>query len=382
MPSAQPRRLALSMVIALVATTVCLGAAGTASAAPARGPWKFERISAHVQQAGRTSSEQTPMVYHGGVNGVAVTTGAPKVYLVFWGSQWGRASRNSQGWLRFSNDPARMAPILQRLYAGLGTDGEGWSTNLSQYCQGPSLAYGATTCADVAGVQNIPVPTNGVLANVWYDSSTSQPSHRATCTDNAGRTQQCSTGPTANALAGEALRAELHFNINSETALRDAQIVIVSPPNAHPDGFNLNLSNGSSDFCAWHDYTGSSDYSLARQNHPGTRTVAFTNLPYIPDAGAACGADFVSAATDGITIVASHEYAETLTDQYPEYVSGGWYDDGASGNEVADACSWNADTPSNGGDGAGAGPVTLATGTFVLEATWSNAADRCVLQAP
>src|SRR4051812_6830163 len=32
--------------------------------------------------------------YGGGVDGIGVTTGHPKVYLVFWGSQWGSASTN------------------------------------------------------------------------------------------------------------------------------------------------------------------------------------------------------------------------------------------------------------------------------------------------
>src|SRR5690349_2745355 len=39
----------------------------------------------------------TNLTYGGGVNGVGVTTGAPKVYLVFWGTQWGSAGTNAKG---------------------------------------------------------------------------------------------------------------------------------------------------------------------------------------------------------------------------------------------------------------------------------------------
>lgn len=377
MSSTLLRRLGLSAFVLTLIGVGFLQITPHAGAATVPGPKKFERITSYAHKAARASVSQAPMAYHGGVDGVAVNVGAPKVYVVFWGSQWGQASRSAAGWLRFSNDPAHMAPVIQRLYAGLGTAGEGWSTVLSQYCQAPGLQNGATSCNNVAGAQHIPVPTNGALADVWYDNTTRQPSRRATCTN--GGAHQCTTGPTGNSLAAEALRAELHFGLNSDAALRNVQIVIASPPGTHPDGFDLTLLNASSDFCAWHDYTGSAAYTKAQTNHPGTRTVAFTNLPYIPDAGSACGANYVNSVKDGVTIVASHEYAETITDQYPEYYYGGWFDDGATGNEVADACSWGADV---GAGGAGAGLVTLATGTFALEANWSNAADHCVLEAP
>src|SRR5438045_9778096 len=35
--------------------------------------------------------------YGGGVDGIGVTTGSPKVYLVFWGSQWGPAGTDGGG---------------------------------------------------------------------------------------------------------------------------------------------------------------------------------------------------------------------------------------------------------------------------------------------
>jgi serine protease len=72
-------------------------------------------------------------------------------------------------------------------------------------------------------------------------------------------------------------------------------------------------------------------------------------------------------ALDGVTIVGGHEYAETLTDQNP---GGGWWD--STGAEDADKCAWVG----TGGTG-GAQDVSLATGNFAMQATWSNAEASC-----
>jgi serine protease len=91
--------------------------------------------------------------------------------------------------------------------------------------------------------------------------------------------------------------------------------------------------------------------------------VAYTNLPYITDAGASCGANFNGMGpTAGITIVEGHELAETMTDQFP---NGGWLD--GSGAENGDKCAWISS-----GQGASA-RVTLSTGTFPVQSLWSNA---------
>jgi serine protease len=92
-------------------------------------------------------------------------------------------------------------------------------------------------------------------------------------------------------------------------------------------------------------------------------TLAFTNLPYIPDAGASCGQGFVNSpgTLDGVTIVEGHEYAETDTDTWP---AGGWID--ASGAENGDKCAWISS-----GQGASQN-ITLTTGTFAVQSTWAN----------
>jgi hypothetical protein len=48
--------------------------------------------SRRAQQAAEAAAAEPQLTYGGGVHGIGVTTGAPRVYLVFWGSQWGTAS--------------------------------------------------------------------------------------------------------------------------------------------------------------------------------------------------------------------------------------------------------------------------------------------------
>jgi hypothetical protein len=86
--------------------------------------------------------------YGGGNDGIGVTTGDERVYLVFFGSQWGAPGTNSQGDLTLSGDPSGEAPYLQDMFKGLGTGGEQWSGVMTQYCQGVSA--GAQTCPATA----------------------------------------------------------------------------------------------------------------------------------------------------------------------------------------------------------------------------------------
>src|SRR6202022_2951242 len=141
---------------------------------------------------------------------------------------------------------------------------------------------------------------------------------------------------------------------------RLAQYVVISPTGTNPDNYQ------TQGFCAWHDYNGDSTLSGGPVTSP-YGDIAFTNLPYIPDAGASCGQNFVNAssagANDGISIVEGHEYAETITDQNP---AGGWTDSG--GSENGDKCAWI--TPGTSG---GSFDLSLPTGTFAMQTTWANA---------
>src|SRR5450755_3819108 len=275
--------------------------------------------------------------YGGGIDGIGVTTGHEKVCLVFYGSQWGTQGTDGSGNVTLSGDPSGEAPYVQKLMKGLGTSGELWSGVMTQYCDG--AAAGAQSCP-ASNASHVAYPTGGAYAGVWVDESIASPSQA-----------------TGHQLGVEAVNAAAHFGNTTAAANHDAQYVILSPTGANPDGW---LSNG---FCAWHDYNGDSTLSGGSVSS-SYGDIAFTNLPYITDAGSSCGQNFVNSngTLDGVSIVEGHEYAETVTDQNPP---GGWTD--SSGSENGDKCAWI--TPGTSG---GSFDLTTGTGTFAMQTTWAN----------
>ena len=290
-------------------------------------------------QSHPTAGGLNTLSYGGAVDGIGVTSGTPKVYLVFWGSQWGTTGTDGNGNTTFSNDSAGAAPYLQNLFKGIGTGGELWSGAMTQYCDGPLVAAGATSCP--SGAALVGYPTGGALAGVWADTSAPTPNTS-----------------TAAQLGQEAVKAASHFGNTTAASNRYAQYVILSPSGTHPDGF------GTSNFCAWHDWNGDVGVSSS------VGDIAFTNMPYVLDLGASCGQNFVNSGSagtlDGFSIVNGHEYAETITDQNPP---GGWTHNG--GAENADECAWISS-----GQGASANVIT-AHGTFAMQSTWSNDTNEC-----
>ncbi|MGW7004932.1 hypothetical protein ACWGCW_19515 [Streptomyces sp. NPDC054933] len=162
-----------------------------------------------------------------------------------------------------------------------------------------------------------------VLAGTWVDDSAAAPSAAA-----------------ASDIAAEATVGAQHFGVSGN----DVQIVVLSPSGTSPDGFP------NSGFCAWHDYNG---------------TVPYTNMPYVLDAGSSCGANSVQSQLDGFSIVEGHEYAETATDPQP---SSGWV--ASDGSENGDLCAWQ-----------NLGAISLPTGSFAMQPTWSNAAGGCAMSS-
>jgi len=290
--------------------------------------------------------------FGGGVDSIGVTSGAPKVYLVFWGTQWGTEGTNSNGYATFTGDPSNAAPYIQAWIKGLGTNGELWSGVMTQYCDGSQVAVGATSCP--SGAPHVGYPS-GALAGIWYDNSAASPSQAS-----------------GKQLAAEAVKAAGHFGNTTQASNRYAQYVILSPTGTHPDGFNT----PSGGFCAWHDYNGDTTLSGGGAAPSPYGDIAFTNMPYVADLGASCGANFVSNSLDGYSIVGGHEYAETLTDQNP---AGGWVNNTGSsftGQENGDECAWISS-----GQGAAA-LVAFSTGSFAMQSTWSNDTNRCDISHP
>jgi hypothetical protein len=249
-----------------------------------------------------------------------VETGADTVYLVYWGSQWN------------NNDPSHEATIQQSFFNGVG--GSSWNNSVTQYCEG--VASGTITCG-LSGI-HAANPSKGVFGGYWYDNATA-----------------ASSSPSQSQLAAEAVRAAAHFGNTAAGSNNTVQYVINTATGNNSSGFGTQ-------YCAWHSST-SSTYG----------NIAYTNMPYITDAGASCGANFNGLGPKaGITIVGGHEFGETETDIFP---NGGWLDGG--GAENGDKCSWISS-----GQGAAA-TISLSTGTFPVQSLWSNASNSgaggCVL---
>jgi hypothetical protein len=297
------------------------GSAGT-QAAPER-PQIFMGLVGAGRGAGHKpgGGGSSNLYYHGGVPGVE--TGRDLVYLVYWGSQW------------TSNDPSGEAAIQQSFFSGVG--GSSWNNSVTQYCQSATTDLTGTYFCNGAGTAAAN-PSGPLLGGVWYDNGSAAPTH-----------------PKQSQLAAEAVAAANHFGNTTAADNATVQYVINTATGNNSSGFGTR-------FCAWHSST-SSSYG----------TIAYTNMPYITDAGASCGANFNNlGATAGITIVGGHEFAETETDIFP---NGGWLD--ANGAENGDKCAWISS-----GQGAAAN-VNLSTGTFAVQSLWSNAFNNdkggCVL---
>ncbi|MHB1596038.1 MAG: ricin-type beta-trefoil lectin domain protein [Streptosporangiaceae bacterium] len=278
--------------------------------------------------AGTTCTEPNcDLTYHGG----PVQT-SPHIYLVFWGPNWQSNSAQKAS-----------AKYLTNFYKGLGvTPQDSWSTITSQY---------------VAGNTH-PSFDGSVYMGNYYDSTVPP------------------KGVTQAQLAAEAVTMAKNARVTDQV---NAQMVIVTPPGTCPQGFYApNCYGGSGNYCAWHANTG-----VAGTN------VTYTNLPYLPEAGAGCGQNFVNGANgtnDGWSIIGGHEYAETITDPYPPqpaaknqpYQRGGYVDlkDFVSGGEIGDKCAWGGQL---WGSLDPSGNVKLSTGTFAMQSLWSNATHSCVL---
>ncbi|RAG87195.1 hypothetical protein DN069_02690 [Streptacidiphilus pinicola] len=291
--------------------------------------------------------------YGGGTSGVGVLDGHAKVYLVFYGNQWGTQSTNSSGDLTFSGDPDGAAPVAQEMFKDIGTGGELWSADLTQWCDGPNVSAGATSCPSNASF--VPYQSGGVLSGVWYDNSGASPS-----------------AASGNQLGTEAVNAAGHFGNTTAAANRDAYYVIISPTGANPDNYQ-------GQYCAWHDYTGDSSLTGGAVNSP-YGPLAFSNQPYNMDSGSGCGVGFINSpgTLDGWTMTLGHEWHETMSDQFP---AGGWTNQqsGSSynGQENSDECAWIA-----AGTAGGAANVTMGSGTFAEQASWSNDTNACAISHP
>ncbi|MGW1077099.1 hypothetical protein [Streptomyces sp. NPDC002537] len=325
-PTGRSRHSALTVLVTALITFLGLAMApqsGFAASHPSPAP---KQASPHVTKprpksenraAGKAPTNTNLMTYHGGP-----VEAVPAVYIVYWGSQW----KNADGSL---NDPKGEVALQKNFFTNLVGSGDNWSTTNTQYCWGPPMTTGATSCP--ASATHIEHPASGLLAGTWSDTGAAAPQN-----------------PTDSDIATEAFNAAAHFGVSGD----GTQFIIDTPTGVVPSGFETK-------YCSWHSSQESAD---------GTTLAVYTNFPYIPDAGSWCGANYVDTGTtgvtgdtEGVTIVGGHEYAETLTD--PEPMSGWSTDNDTTGGEIGDKCVWNN----------GVSAIKSIGGTnFAVQPLWSN----------
>ena len=363
-------RLKTSIQFALLAATLASGAA-LAAGAPLPGPGNgvnpYNPAAGHpyrhgviptiqVQQKmrqweaanhpGIAAANSPTLSYGGGVSGVGVGSGQVKVYLVFWGTQWGTQSTDANGNLTFSNDSYGGAAKAQMMFKGIGTGGELYQGDLTQWCEG--VSSGVTSCpAGTPASQFVPYQQN-IFAGAWYDNSAAAPA-----------------AATGAQIGNEATKAAGHFGNTTAASNRYAYYVILSPHGTNPDNYQ-------GQYCAWHDYSADAGSTTTYGQ------LAFSNQPYNMDSGAGCGVGFVNSGSagnlDGWTMTMGHEWHETMSDFYP---AGGWTNHNTgtyAGQENSDECAWIA-----AGQTGGAGNVVMGNGTYTEQASWSNDTNNCAL---
>jgi hypothetical protein len=229
------------------------------------------------------------------------------------------------GPLLFHNGPVQSAPRVYVDFWGWTSDPSGEQAYLTRFLASVGGTSWLHTVSQYGGGY-----TGGLLAGTWSDPA------------------PIPASPTDGDIQAQALQAAAHFGV--ATGSVNTQIVVATPTGHSTPGF------GPGGYCAYHG----GDVLDPK--------ITYTNLPYITDAGRACGQDAVNGANgtlDGVSIVEGHELAETITDP----LLTAWYD--ATGNEIGDKCAWT-----NLAD------ISTSAGSFAVQPLWSNAANGCVLSTP
>jgi len=224
----------------------------------------------------------------------------PKVYVVFWG-------------YKTYGDPDKVAPLLKE-YAKV----EGGSPHNNIYTQ----------YYDIVGSQkNYITNPKGERGGIWFDDKNPVP-----------------TSPNDAQVAQESLNGVAKFGYDA-----NASYVVATPHGHNSQGFGTQ-------FCAYHSTV-----------YYESQLVSYTNFPYMPDAGISCGSNDIappkdeSGTDEGVTIVAGHEYGESITDPNPDT---GWYD--FQHGEIGDACAW-MDVQN----------ITFGKKSYSSQPMYSNANEHC-----
>jgi hypothetical protein len=225
----------------------------------------------------------------------------PKVYIIFWG-------------YKKYGDPDKVAPLLEA-YSKV----EGGSRHNNIYTQYSDIVNGKTSY-----ITN----PKGQQGGIWFDNTNPVPAN-----------------PDDAQVAQESLNGVAKFGYDP-----NGSYVVATPHGRSTQGFG-------SQFCAYHSSV-----------ENGGDLVSYTNLPYMPDGGISCGSNDILAPKDesgvdeGVTIVAGHEYGESITDPNPP---SGWYN--FKYGEIGDICAW-----------MGVANEKFANRSYTMQPMYSNASESCV----
>lgn len=242
--------------------------------------------------------------------------------------------------LNYSNGPVLAKPKMYLIFWGYKAAGDPDQVKPLMLLYAKSI--GGTPYNNIYtqyyGPTNIDIKNPlGQFGGAWADNTNPIPAH-----------------PTDSQVAAEALAGIAHFTAKHPFNPNGSYVVLTAH-NHSSQGF------GSS-WCAYHSAT----------QYNG-QLVSYTNMPYAPDAGGNCGANFIqppndeSGTDEGMTIVLGHEYGESVTDPNPPTA---WYNQ--LYGEIGDICAWT-DIEND----------TFKNGTvFTAQPMFSNASQSCVHHYP
>jgi serine protease len=260
--------------LATIAVTGCAAGVTAPPNGPAAGALAPNAYAMQPQYMPSRSAEARGVVPDAGTSGIPYLGGPVLLHPKVYLIFWG---------YKKYGDPDGVAKLLTDFAGAMGDSGH---NNI--YTQYYDVVDGQT---------NYITNPRQQLGGVWFDDKNEVPHN-----------------PTDAEVAQEALNgvARLGYDVNGS-------YVVATPHDHSTAGFDTQ-------WCAYHSDT-----------YNGGNLVSYTNLPYMPDAGDNCGANFItppkdeSGTDEGVTIVEGHEYGDSVTDPVPKTA---WYP------EIGSLCAW------------------------------------------
>lgn len=232
------------------------------------------------------------------------------------------------GKVTYHGGPVQTAPVVYIDYWGWSSDADSERPYLTGFLGSVPGSPWLNTVNQYSGAGSDPV-----LGGTWGDPSPAP------------------SNPTSEQLGQEVLNASQQFGLSIGSDMTNDIILV-----ALPDG--VSITNTAPGACAYHSYADLTEGSSTSQ-------LPFIVFPYLPTYDpSSCGSAYADGdVRDGVSIVAGHELAETITDPLGD----GWYLTNGQG-EIADKCAWY-----------NLAAAVMLNEFFPVQPLWSNSANSCVL---